>query len=646
MPVSTTRIDDLNYAQLRAALVAEIPQILGDNADAPDWSDHNPSDIGIAMLELLAAMAESVVFRADQITPQVEHNFLRLVLDRPEPVTTTARFVRRQPAVSPAAAPPAGLPPELAALLTFDAGSSTLSSTRSLSDSELASLLAAGSAAFQNSVTELYDAWQRQVTIFPGTRLATPAGATEFETVTRATTRPGELSVDTVLRHRSIFDQLPHLSGTVYPLGTASGTADQRLTTLPTRNTKGEVWPVLLDESNLGPLGYDPNPRVLLVPPAGSGLASEEWRYVPDFLEAGPEDPVFTVDLVTFDLRFGDGEHGRLPTPGYTIELQWLQRVEGRDRQRDVSALSAITASVTPWQSLSAAQQTAVNALANTRYDADSEQLVQSAPMIDADLATLLSLLPADVDWAAAVNNLYEVSHLRFGSPLDAPAAVGARPLYGMGGRFLFDRENASREGLRQLLDRDRVVSAEDFEYLAQYGFNREVSHDGPPIARAHALSTDLAGAIAVVIIPAGNPGDQAPEPTMELMERVSLYLDQRRLITTRLFVRPPEYVDVPITVDAVSRNLDDNLALRNRIEAALLDYFHPLHGGDDGRGWPLGRALYRADVFQLLHAIEGLDHVANVILGNGGVRDFFAIDPLQLPRVTRTGLNITVSSP
>jgi len=57
-------------------------------------------------------------------------------------------------------------------------------------------------------------------------------------------------------------------------------------------------------------------------PPAGSGSPSEtppSWRQVPDFLAAGPRDPVFTLDPVTGRIDFGDGLRGAIPVDGAEI---------------------------------------------------------------------------------------------------------------------------------------------------------------------------------------------------------------------------------------------------------------------------------------------------------------------------------------
>lgn len=49
--------------------------------------------------------------------------------------------------------------------------------------------------------------------------------------------------------------------------------------------------------------------------PGGSFAGVEVWSEVPDFLAAGPRDPVFTLDPLTGRIDFGDGRRGAIP-PG------------------------------------------------------------------------------------------------------------------------------------------------------------------------------------------------------------------------------------------------------------------------------------------------------------------------------------------
>jgi hypothetical protein len=48
-------------------------------AHAPDWTNHNPSDPGITLVELLAYFTEVLAYRLGRVTPQAKLQFLRLL---------------------------------------------------------------------------------------------------------------------------------------------------------------------------------------------------------------------------------------------------------------------------------------------------------------------------------------------------------------------------------------------------------------------------------------------------------------------------------------------------------------------------------------------------------------------------------------
>ena len=49
---------------------------------------------------------------------------------------------------------------------------------------------------------------------------------------------------------------------------------------------------------------------------------------------------------------------------------------------------------------------------------------------------------------------------------------------------------------------------------------------------------------------------------------------------------------------------------IRSAARSALEAFFHPLEGGPDGTGWPVGRDVYRAEVLSVLDALEGVAYV------------------------------------
>ena len=72
-------LDNRTYEQLRDELVGRIPSV------APEWTNHNESDPGIALLELFAHLGESLLYRFNQIPETTKIAFLQLLGVRPRP---------------------------------------------------------------------------------------------------------------------------------------------------------------------------------------------------------------------------------------------------------------------------------------------------------------------------------------------------------------------------------------------------------------------------------------------------------------------------------------------------------------------------------------------------------------------------------
>ena len=73
MPIPLPNLDDRSYADLTAEAQALIPSL------DPAWTNHNPSDPGITLVELVAWLTEMLLFQVDQVTPASTENFLKLL---------------------------------------------------------------------------------------------------------------------------------------------------------------------------------------------------------------------------------------------------------------------------------------------------------------------------------------------------------------------------------------------------------------------------------------------------------------------------------------------------------------------------------------------------------------------------------------
>ncbi len=73
MPLELPNLDDRNYADLVEEGRRLIPGY------APAWTDHNPSDPGITLLELFAFLSEILIYRLNRVTDENQLQFLKLI---------------------------------------------------------------------------------------------------------------------------------------------------------------------------------------------------------------------------------------------------------------------------------------------------------------------------------------------------------------------------------------------------------------------------------------------------------------------------------------------------------------------------------------------------------------------------------------
>jgi uncharacterized phage protein gp47/JayE len=86
-------------------------------------------------------------------------------------------------------------------------------------------------------------------------------------------------------------------------------------------------------------------------------------------------------------------------------------------------------------------------------------------------------------------------------------------------------------------------------------------------------------------------------------------------LLTTELYVIPPTYRQVEIQVEVVGEDQADLVEVKQNIEAALLTYFHPLTGGENGQGWPFGGDIYYSRVYQRIFTVTGVQRIERLLI-------------------------------
>ncbi|RDE52144.1 MAG: putative baseplate assembly protein [Candidatus Accumulibacter meliphilus] len=163
----------------------------------------------------------------------------------------------------------------------------------------------------------------------------------------------------------------------------------------------------------------------------------------------------------------------------------------------------------------------------------------------------------------------------------------------------------------RALRHRHRAVSVEDYQDLALLA--------SPEVARArcvplHDLASDpdalvfRPGTVSLIVVP--HSSDARPLPSLALIDQVRRYLDQRRLPTADLVVVGPEYVRVDVVAGIALLSMQGASIVESAVAQALARFLHPLSGGLDRNGWDFGRKPHPSDLYALLEAVPGVDHL------------------------------------
>lgn len=210
-----------------------------------------------------------------------------------------------------------------------------------------------------------------------------------------------------------------------------------------------------------------------------------------------------------------------------------------------------------------------------------------------------------------------------------------------VGGSEVETIEHAKLRAPHELKTRDRAVTAEDFVVLAK-------QTPGVPVHTAYALAQRALvkndsgttieprdGAVTVVILPA-NGKQETPQPSEAQLDAVCRHLNQRRLITTELYVTGPRYLPIEsLALEVRVTQSADLQAVSDGIYAQLLTYFHPLHGGEEGQGWPFGEDVYLGNVYDQLLDVSGVKRVVNLRVKLEGDDEETCDDLLTVPEGT-----------
>lgn len=184
-------------------------------------------------------------------------------------------------------------------------------------------------------------------------------------------------------------------------------------------------------------------------------------------------------------------------------------------------------------------------------------------------------------------------------------------PYPGEGGSEMEDLDNLKKRAAGVFKSLERAVAKEDFEWLSMKASGA--------VGRAYCLKESRAdGSIRTLIIPK-MPQDGSLDaelmPSRELVRRVKQYLEERKLVGTKISVGSPIYrrfsLKLVITLRGGAFNADEE---KQSIERNLASYFHPLIGGS-GSGWEFRKDVSAGIVLKQLEKIPSIVSVKDIII-------------------------------
>ncbi len=649
MTIPAPILDDSNYDDLRKRLLDRIPVF------NPEWTDHNPSDPGITLLELFAYLGEHVIHRFNQIPETTYVEYLNLL-----------QIPRR-------AAEPAQ------ALIRFDA--------ESLPSSPINSGHQLGAGKIKYETDSVIDVWPVQCKPVVKALAELPAtDSDEYSQVLLAIDALG-VDVDAEPIGYEVVDLAQTQDGEVVD---AAATVDGMIWIAVLNNTdqdNADVIQAMREGEAIINIGFSPDqsppdiadlepcPGPDAQPVAGAVqwqvstdqvIDTEQAKYAPCLLAGDSTAGLRREGIVRVKIPNNVGQFeyidddvrgaGDLP-PSLDEEVEekllfWLRafRIDNDSfdlvRFIDVNVSNCVqNVTANPeYLGVGNAQPDQQVRLSNVPVVADSlvlevEEFNGWQPWIEVDsfhssshddayfrLDRLSGVITFGSKKTPQIGQRIRARSYQYGGGRQGnvaaetinkttgiPGVEVINPLPAYGGA---DDESMA-DSLARMPDevrrKDRAVTPDDFKELA-------VITPGAGIQRAETLDLfrpktreqDAAGVVSVIVLPE-QPADpeQAPIPSRTQLRQVCQWLDQRRLVTTEVYVIPPTYRSIAVAVGLKVKSGFSVDAVRVWVETVLRQYLAPLPPfGPEGRGWPLGRPMHAPELEAAVLQVEGVEYI------------------------------------
>jgi hypothetical protein len=661
MPIPLPNLDDRRWADL----VDEGRSLI--SAYSTEWTDFNPSDPGITLMELFAWVAEMDIYQLNRVPDRHKRKFLELIGVKaapPRPARVGVQFQMSDTAL-------------VAAGTEFAVSGFTFRTLYDVSASPvmLQAIQTNDGARFTDVTSSIDREPLAAFGVPPATGSAVYFGLSDALAAGKTSSFlfhfSGSISADAGPKHHSAvvaweyLDSLGAWSALTVDDATRSFSADGHVrvtgpSTMGNRALGRVSAPLAYVRVRYASGQYDTPPRLLNV--SWNAVEAEQTQTIAQAwpIAAGTTaSGTVPAAGATVALRFGFNAKDEIDTldfgaagqPAFRvleytpaaaaqagrliIELLLVARGTGGPGQQIAlsGGLAVVESSVAiytlengSWRVWAPRSTFDASGPADMHYVLDSQAatvlfgdglhgraLPENALLFADYLGTAASAGPVKAALSAKLlSNAHNSSlpeNAQLGYLVSANTALPARP--GADGESLGDTiARAAQEREAPL----RAVTLADYEALAR-------TTRGATIARVAGRANlygpldqlEALGIIALIVVP--DMPVPMPRPSAGLLALVRARLNQRRVIGTRVEVIGPTYLQVGVNASVQSVEGQDPAKLQQAVIQALNLYLDPLKGGPGGGGWPFGRDIYKAEILSIIANVPGVDHVLSLSL-------------------------------